>query len=530
MRDIETTVVGPARRARWTRPHVAACIALVGCAFTGCALAGCGGATARRHGELERDLEQELEAARAHRGPTAAVDEREPDDDASADTDDSALAASLVVAPLASASLGSASLADADGALDRSRLIARVLERNPTLDTARRSWSAALARYDRVTALPDPRLEYAIAPLSIAGDAHFGQTIRLQQSFPWFGTLSSRGDAAVADAEAARAGLEAARLELALAASTLYDAYFANGVGLALLDEHHGLLLEVGRAVEARLSTGAALQSHAYTVEIEQAHLDHQRVRLAADRAILVAQLNALLRRAPERPLPPPPAALPDERSDLPATTRLQQIALERRPEVHAALARIAARQADIRAARAAYGPGIGVMGSYDSMWPSIEHQLMVGVSIELPLALGARGAAVDEASAELEQARSELAELALRIRTEVETARQRVQEAQHVARLYEERLVPLAHRRIDAAHNEYATGQAGLQDLLAAERSLRTAALELAEARAQLGQQRAALDRALGTPMRGPRVGQGARPTTPERRTDQPAEQEVTR
>ncbi|HVV88673.1 MAG TPA: hypothetical protein VHE35_36765, partial [Kofleriaceae bacterium] len=74
-------------------------------------------------------------------------------------------------------SLGDAepALADASGALDRGALVAAVLARNPDVAAARDGLRAALAEVDRAGALDDPSLAYQVAPLSVAGDAPFGQ-------------------------------------------------------------------------------------------------------------------------------------------------------------------------------------------------------------------------------------------------------------------------------------------------------------------------------------------------------------------
>ena len=94
------------------------------------------------------------------------------------------------------------------GELDRAKVVAAVLARNPDLDVARATWRAAVAAYPSAIALDDPMASYAIAPFSIGSDVPFGQRIEVSQRLPWPGKRELRGDAAIADAEAMQADYE----------------------------------------------------------------------------------------------------------------------------------------------------------------------------------------------------------------------------------------------------------------------------------------------------------------------------------
>ena len=123
----------------------------------------------------------------------------------------------------------------------------------------------------------------------------------------------------------------------------------------------------------------------------------------------------------------------------------------------------------------------------------------MTGVSLNLPLQIRSRKGAVDEAQARAEQASAELSVTRDEVRVEVDQARQRVLEAEHVVRLYETRLIPAARAQIDAAGFGYDTGRNSFQALIDAERSLRTLEIEYERVLASLGQRAAELDRARG-------------------------------
>jgi len=383
--------------------------------------------------------------------------------------------------------------------LDRAALVEAVLTRNPNVEAARQAWRAALAEYPQATSIEDPMLSYGVAPLSLSGDVPFGQRVELSQKLPWPGKRRLAGEAALAEAEAARGELEAVRLELALMASNMYDDLYVAARAIEINEQHVELLKQFKKAAEAQYVAGKASQQDPLQAEVELAHLEHDRILLEAERDVVVAQLNGLLRREPGAPLPPPPAQ--ETAADLPAaeSRSLAEQALSARPEVQVQSARLRGARAEIDAARRESYPDVELMGSYDSMWDMPEHRWMVGIGINIPLQRGRRRAAVDKAEAMSARARSEDRKLRDQIRVEVERAALRAREGAHIVRVVEERLLPAARDQVAAARAGFVAGKNEFVALIAAENNLRQVELELHHARADLSRRRASLDRALG-------------------------------
>lgn len=343
-------------------------------------------------------------------------------------------------------------------------------------------------------------LEYSFAPLSIgSSEVPYGQTIALKQKFPWPGKLALVGDVALAEAEAARDNYYAVRLRLALMASLLFDQYYAVERSIELNEQHHVLVEDIKRAAEAQYETSRAPQQEPLQAEIELARVEQQRIGFVARRAVVTAQMNGLLHRPPQSSLPPPPDELDLPDIDASRTDKLQEEALSNRPELRARQSALRGRQAARDLAERAYYPDFGVMGSYSSMWMQTQHQWMIGLALNIPIQVGARKGAVEQAEARIAELQSELSGVRDEIRVEVEKARQRLLEAQRIVHLYRNRLLPAARAQIDAARAVYVTGQGGFQALIDAERSLRTVELDFQEALASLGERRAAFVRALG-------------------------------
>lgn len=383
--------------------------------------------------------------------------------------------------------------------LQRGALLQAVLRRNPDVEWARQGFRAALAEYPQAVAFEDPMLAYSLAPLSLDPSMRFGQSVELSQKLPWPGKLALAGEVALAEAEAAKIELDAVRLQLALAASLLFDRYYLVARSRELNDDHRELLEAIRQAVMARFEAGAASQRELLQIELELAHVAHDEVVLQSRRDVVVAQINGLLHRPSEAPLPPPPAELTVELDDLAPTEVLQTLALEARPELKSKLALIEARDRGIRLSERQFYPDFMLMTSYNAMWADWQHQWMLGVSLNLPLQIRARRAAVEQARARRRQSELELASATDDVLVEVSTTRLQALEAHHVLEVYRARLLPAARAQIEAARLDYQSGRGSFQGLIDAERSLRRVELQYQEALATFSERRAELANAVG-------------------------------
>lgn len=381
--------------------------------------------------------------------------------------------------------------------LDRAALVRAVLERNPTVEARRQAWRAMLSRYPRERAYDDPMVTYELAPLSLSGRVPYGQIAEVSQRVPFPGKLRYKGAAALAEADAARDDYEVTRLDLALTACQLFDRYFAIARSLEINAEHTALLADLKKSALAEYVAGRGSQQDPLQAEVEVAHVEHESIVLASDRAVVAAQLNALLHRGPDAPLPPPPRDLSVGGHGSPPAAVDE--ALRTRPELHAASARIEGERAALGFAHRDYFPDFTFMTSYNSMWMTPEHQWMIGVSLNVPIQLGRRRAAVDEAEASLARDTADRERLADEVASAVEIARQRLIEASHVVALYHDRLQPLAHDEVAAARAGFTTGRNSFVAVIDAERSLRDIELKLQSAYADYASREAELTRAIG-------------------------------
>lgn len=385
--------------------------------------------------------------------------------------------------------------------LEREALIDAVLRRNPSVASARAAWRAALARYPQETSLADPSVGYTVGPRSIgssqAGDA---ERVEARQAFPVPGSLGLRGAVAIAEAEASANDLAALRIRLAAMASALYDEYWLTARAKRINRDHLELVRELRAVATARYESGTAEAQDPLRAEFEEAELLHREVELASALRIAAQQIAVLLHRPDGAEIPPPPESLPalavpPVSGDTEAVAR----AVAARPELHAADARVAARESGEKLALRSFLPEFALTGGYDSFMEMPEQRPFVGIELNLPLAIGRRRGALEQARAELEMARSDRDSLRDALESDVRIARERVAEANHGLSIVQARMTPAARDRLTAARIGFESGRVQFGDLIEAERALRDAELAEQSAQALLSQRAAELIAALG-------------------------------
>ncbi len=388
----------------------------------------------------------------------------------------------------------------APGVLQRDALIRAVLERNPEIETTRHALRAAVEQQSVASALEDPRLSYGLAPLSVGGDARFGNVLSVSQRFPYPGKLPLRERVAQAQAEAVRQNLEVVRLDLALLTSELFSDYYYVHRAIEINHQHVELLERFKRIATARYSAGLAAQQDPIQAEVELAHLEHRSVVLESHREVLVARINALLHRPPSAPLPVPPESLPlPVASPREGPEKLESAALQDRAELRAQDSTIRAWEADRELKQKDLRPDFEATTSWNSMWNTSEHRWMVGASINLPVRRKRVRASIARTETGWHAARSERRRLEDEIRVEVQEARVRVRESRHVVELYRSRLLPASGDQVRAALSGFETGGNSFLAVIEAERNQRTTELGFQQSLADLHQRLAELDRAVG-------------------------------
>lgn len=386
----------------------------------------------------------------------------------------------------------------AGGALSSTQLVSAVLAANPQLEVVQAIRQASVARIDQQSALDDPMLAYGMAPQTVGrAQTAFGQRIEISQKIPWPGKLRLRGEAAGFEADAANENIAALRLVLSSTAKSLYADWYYIHQAIKINQINQTLLAEFRDIAVSRYSTGLASKQDALSAEVEIALLEHQAIVLERERRTILARINTLLNRLPDKSIPPP-SKLP-EISALPDAKSLHDNALQSRPELKELAARIQASRTQTELAKKAFYPDINLTAAYNSLWDDHNKRFTIGVGVNLPLDQGKRHAAEDEARARMKQAEWNSIDLVAKIGEEVQIAYDRTDESMHVFRLYQNKLLPLADENLEAAKADYQAGRGDFLTLISSEKNRMQTQLQTEQALADTHRHLAELERAVG-------------------------------
>lgn len=386
-------------------------------------------------------------------------------------------------------------------------LVARVLERNPSLAEMTAAWQAASARYPQVTSLEDPMFGATIGPATIgSNEVQFAYRLEFTQKLPYPGKLALRGQAALAEAAAANNDIDDMRLQLIEAAKSAYFDFYLVHRALAVNDESLQLLKDFRKTAEDRFRVNQAIQQDILQADVELGKQRERGLALERMRKVAIARLNTLMHLPPDAALPAPPKELPIGGS-LPAAADLRRLAISRRPDLQARANRLTGDEAALGSAEKEFYPDYEVMAAYDKFMGNSMEQMapMIGVRVNLPCRLDRRNGAVAEAAARIAQRRAELDRLTDQANFEVQQAFEQAQESERVVKLYEGEILPAARANVKAAESAYITGKIPFLSLIEAQRNVVMLQDRYYEAVAEYHRRLAALEHATGGPMPTP-------------------------
>lgn len=321
---------------------------------------------------------------------------------------------------------------------------------------------------------PDPLTTTYRAPLSASWEIDlFGRVRRLNES-------------ARAEAEASTAAFESVRLALTSDVAANYFSLRALDRELAIVRETVALRRGALDLINSRVRIGTAGELDSARAEAELAGTEADAAALANRRASVQTALAVLLGvAAPEFVLPSsaaPYAVPPAVPSGLPAAL------LERRPDIAAAERALAAANARIGVAKAAFFPAISLTGSagfasgeVDRLFNADSRIWSIGPSIYLPIFQGGRN------RANLERSRAAFDESVAAFRQRVLVAFREVQDALTATQLLAEqtaaqdRALGAARRAAGLAQVRYDAGYVSYLEVIDAQRT--TLATERASA-----------------------------------------------
>jgi outer membrane protein TolC len=377
---------------------------------------------------------------------------------------------------------------------------------NPGLEAAFYRWKAALERIPQARSLPDPRFTYRYFIEQVetrVGPQRHG--VGVAQTFPWFGTLDRRADAALENARAARRRYQACKWRLFRRVSLTYAELYYLGRARSIVRGNRDLVKHLEAVARTRYKTAAAGHQDVIRAQVELGKLE-DRLRTLEDLIPAVAaELNAVMNRPHDAALPAPDGVPIEElgATDKALLTRLRTA----NPELRALDREIDRRRAELELARLDFFPDVTLGLDYidtssaraAGVPGSGKDPVIARISINLPIWVGKYRAGEREARARL---RATVRERTEREKAQVAEARRVLYELRDAARkvrLYRDTLLPKATQGLRATETAFTAGKASFLDLIDAQRVLLEFQLAHERARADRVRRLGELDALLG-------------------------------
>lgn len=386
-----------------------------------------------------------------------------------------------------------------NGNLSLRASVARVEQARATAGIARSAyWPSASANGDAARVHGNPSIN----------DGATGSAYQASLNAAWeldlFGRIRRLSESARADADAALAAHQAVRLSLSADVAAYYFSLRTVDDEAAVLSAGLALRRENRELAHARYQIGAADELDVTRADAELALTEAESAALASRRASLNNALAVLLGEAAPSfvlaarehtagELPVVPAGLPAE-------------LLERRPDIAAAERSLAAANARIGVAKAAFFPAISLTGGAGYASGDIDrlfrwdHRIWsIGPSLYLPIFQGGRN------RANLERSRATYDEAVAVYRERVLIAFREVQDALTDSRLLldqeeaQARAVASARRAAELSRIRYQAGLVSYLDVIQAERTALDARRGATQIAGRRWLSRVALIKALG-------------------------------
>lgn len=392
-------------------------------------------------------------------------------------------ASTLAAAPPASPNT-TATAAEAVRVLSLDELITTVVANNTELLSAQQARVTATAGIQTASAYANPRLEWqsgrnqARMPGAVPGAVQGWGVSQMIEN-------PSARDARRGAAEAAARGTEHAitLTRNAVVSETRLRAseYLLRRAEAGVTSEDVALLEQVRERVRLRVASGEAPRYEVIKADAEIVHARERQQTAALQAEQVLLTLNRMASgRLPSRWSL---AGSLQEDSPLPTLAELMAQAETDNPELRALQAEVERAEAQVRGARASRWPGVELRVG-QTREPDLR-QSSVGVSVQIPL-LDRRDGAIGEAGSELRRLQGRLDGRRAELRQQLQHAWQALAIARLRVQALSEGVVLDAEAALKVAQAAYRFGERGILDVLDAQRVLRSARLNLLEARYQ--------------------------------------------
>ena len=391
-------------------------------------------------------------------------------------------------------------------ALTLSELVAQALENNPEIQAAKRKVESARARAGQATYLEDPEVNFEAWGVPLNQPVNYRKANPLifgvRQKLPFFGKLGLKGEMAGQEVRMVEEELRAKEQEIIAKVKSAYADYFMASKNVEIYKELLELVRYTSTTAEGLYQVGRAPQQDVIKALLERTELLNKLTWAEKELTTSQAKLNTLLSRPPSSALGQPgePALAPVKLQ----SSNLEKLAIAQRPEVRALESSInkSERAVELAERNRSYPDFMVGLQYWFAPDQSPKHMYAPMVTLTIPFSPWTKGKheyEIEEALAERQAARANLAAVKNMTLFEVTEISAKVEAAMKSVSIYRDGLLPQAEQSFQAAVAAYQTGGVNFMTLLDAQRTIRDVRMGYYKALVDYEQSRADLERAVG-------------------------------
>jgi len=394
----------------------------------------------------------------------------------------------------------------AQTALTLSELVAQALENNPEIQAAKRKVESARARAGQASYLEDPEVNFEAWGVPLNQPVNYRKANPLifgvRQKLPFFGKLGLKGEMAGQEVRMVEEELRAKEQEIIAKVKSAYADYFMASKNVEIYKELLELVRYTSTTAEGLYQVGRVPQQDVIKALLERTELLNKLIWAEKELTTSQAKLNTLLSRPPSSPLGQPgePALAPVDLQ----SSNLEKLVVEQRPELRALESSInkSERAVELAERNRKYPDFMVGLQYWFAPDQSPRHMYAPMVTLTIPFSPWTKGKheyEVEEALAERQAARANLAAVKNMTLFEVKEMSAKVAAAIKSVSIYRDGLLPQTEQAFQAAVAAYQTGGVNFMTLLDAQRTIRDVRMGYYKALVDYEQSRADLERAVG-------------------------------
>jgi outer membrane protein, heavy metal efflux system len=374
---------------------------------------------------------------------------------------------------------------------------------SPMIRAGREGWREALSLQRVKTAYPDPQVSFTYWPESIADDLNDKKVeAMISQTIPFPGKLSAVGKAALAEADVRRIELDRSIRDTGTAIrESFYElSYIQTATQIAA--QTQALLAQLTTIGETAAAQNRAVLIDVMKAKSQAAQSTYDVLLLSELQKTEIARLNALLNRPPDAGIGP--VAAEALRPVIYSLEEIYLLSQKNREEIRMAEAEIERSSAEVSVARYETYPEFMLGLLYESTAPessdkSRENMTGVQFGMTIPLWWGKNTGRMDASAAALEKAKAMTAVQTNETLAAVRETWFRLQNAERLAVLYRDQLIPQALKAVKTAETWFRQGEGSFSDAIETESVWYNFQLALARAEADYSKYLARLEALAG-------------------------------